>query len=725
MHLAPLIVDLAIILAVAGLMSFLFQKIRQPVVLGYILAGFIVGPYTPPFQLVTDIPSIQTLAELGVIFLMFTLGLEFSFRKLLSVGGVAFVTAGLEVIFFLIVGYWVGIAIGWSKIESIFLGAMLSISSTTIIIKALEELKLKTHRFASLIFAVLVVEDLFAILLLVGLTTIASTQTFSPIALGLTTVNLVLFTGTWFVIGHFLIPRLMSYIARKGSNEMLTLVSIGLCLSLVVVATHFGYSPALGAFIMGSILAETKVIHQIEVQMAPLKDLFGAIFFVSIGMLIDPKSFWEFKGIILILSLVTILGKVFITSIGPLLSGQSLKNSVQVGLGLAQIGEFSFIIAGLGIGLKAIGDHIYPIAVAVSLITTFTTPYLIKSSSKIAKKLDDSLPDLIKDNLLQYSIWLEHQRTDKKDLASIVKLFIRWIINAIIVIVIFNNCFKFLATKNYPNEIILIFAFLISLPFIWGMLFFSKKMILEISKGKKIVNIAFLFVSPFLTSILLAIISSKYFSMIYILPAAFLFLTCVYYLMFKKLEEYSGWFNNQFKGAKNTKSLNKLGPWDKHLFNFEVHPNSTLVKKTLVEAKIRSLYGINIVAIKRGNLTISAPAGDESILPHDQLIVLGTDEQLEIFREKIEAAIDTTGSDITQEQFFIKFITLNQDSVLIKKSIEDLQLRELHKILIVGIERGSFKIMNPKKDFVFQPQDTVWLVGEKASLDSFINLQVN
>lgn len=736
MHLAPLIFDLAVILAVAGLMSFLFQKIRQPVVLGYIIAGFIVGPFTPPFQLVTDIQGIQVWAELGVIFLMFTLGLEFSFRKLLNVGLTATVTAILEVGFFLIVGFAIGLALGRTSLESLFLGAMLSISSTTIIIKALSDLKLKTHRFSNLIFGVLIVEDLIAILLLVALTTIASTKSFSAMALLGTTFNLVIVTGSWFIIGHFFVPRMMNYIARKGSSEMMTLVSIGLCLLLVVIGTHFGYSPALGAFIMGSILAETRIINQIENQMAPLRDLFGAIFFVSIGMLIDPKIIWEFKGTIVLLSLVTIFGKIFITSLGSLISGQSFKNSIQVGFGLAQIGEFSFIIASLGVSLKAIGSDLYPIAVAVALITTFTTPYLIKYSGYCADKIEGRLPRKLINILNKYSFWLEHQRASKQDLVPILKLFGRWFLNGIIVTVIFNNSFKGLAPKilfHFPQisswylETTWLIAFIVSSPFIWAMIFASKKAYTENQKNKKVLQVAVVISFPLLTSILLATIGIKYFALSRVLPVTMLFVMVMYFWLYRRLETYYGWFEVKFLSSfekkierKKSKTLASLAPWDSHLYKFEVHPNAALVNITLVEARLRKRFGINIVAIKRGMKTLVAPSAQEKILPMDTLIVLGTDEQLDSFRTQVEASEIHEAPVSIEQNYLLKHVEISESSLLIGKNIQESQFREHFKVLVVGIERGESRIMNPDKDFIFRSSDIIWLVGEKGQLEEVV-----
>ncbi|MFZ9595684.1 MAG: cation:proton antiporter, partial [Bdellovibrionia bacterium] len=479
MHLAPLIEDLAIILAIAGLMSFIFQKIHQPVVLGYIIAGIIIGPYTPPFKLITDLSSIQSWAELGVIFLMFTLGLEFSFRKLTKVGGSAIVTVLAEALCLLPMGFLLGKALGWQTMDCLFLGAMLSISSTTIIIKALEELDLKKHRFAELIFGVLIVEDLFAILLLVALGTVAATHQISPLGLLTAVLKLILVVSGWFITGYFLVPKFITYVGKTATDEMLTLVSLGLCLAMVVFANYFHYSSALGAFIMGSILAETPALPRIEKNMTSLRNLFGAIFFVSIGMLIDPQTLWEHQGSIAILCCALIAGKILIASIGSLLSGQTIRNSVQVGFGLAQIGEFSFIIAQLGMSLKVTSEFLYPVAVAVSLVTTFTTPYLIRISAQVAHRIEDLLPLRVRDVLNRYAAQAEARRAGAREKTDTLSSLIRWSVNGLTISILFIVDSEFLlpalGRRNLVPAHLLPFigwatAVIISSPFIWGML---------------------------------------------------------------------------------------------------------------------------------------------------------------------------------------------------------------------------------------------------------------
>ncbi len=737
MHLPPIIVDLAIILAVAGIMSFIFNKIKQPVVLGYILAGVIVGPYTPPIQLITDVAGIQTWAELGVIFLMFTLGLEFSFRKLLSVGVTAFLAATFEVVFFLIVGFFIGKAFGWTDIDSMFLGAMLSISSTTIIIKALDELKLRNRRFSQLIFGILIVEDLFAILLLVVLTAISTSETVSVLSLAETALNLVLVVGSWFITGYFLVPRIMSYVGKKGNNEMLTLVSIALCLGLVVVATHFDYSPALGAFIMGSILAETEIIHRIEGLMAPLKDLFGAIFFVSIGMLIDPSIMLQYKEVIFVLCIVTVFGKILSASAGSMLSGQSFRNSIQVGMGLAQIGEFSFIIASLGVTLKVVSPQLYPIAVAVSLVTTFTTPYLIKYSGPTAEALEKRLPWWFKNSHEKYVIWSERrqmQATKNKDTLLII---FRWLANGVIVTFIFNFSVRKIThllgielqlNDQLSKTISWLITVAIASPFIWAMVFTSKRNYLRIRKersfGKAILVLSF----PFLTSIWVSVLSAQYFPLKSILAVMGLILAVIYFFLYRKLESYYRWieklfletFEKQDLHMKSGQEIKKLSPWDSHLVNIDVHPNALLVGKKLMEAHLRSRFGVNVVAIQRGIQTIVAPKPDEIILPKDTLVVLGTDIQLDELRPELEIPVEVSAVYPASANYRLRQIRLGGESPLLGKTIRESGIREKYHAMVVGIEREHARTINPDTEFELKINDTIWVVGEILMLDALM-----
>ncbi len=738
MHLAPLIRDLAIILGVAGLISLLFQRIRQPVVLGYIIAGIVIGPYTPPFQLITDLPSIQTWAELGVIFLMFTLGLEFSFRKLARVGGSATITATAEVLFFLPVGFIVGKAFGWSSMDSLFLGAMLSISSTTIIIKALDELKLKKHRFAELIFAVLIVEDLFAILLLVALGTIAVSKTVSAFALLTAALKLILVVGGWFIAGYLVIPRFMRYVGRIGSDEMLTILSLGLCLALVVFANHFHYSTALGAFIMGSIIAESPVLPRIERNMASLRDLFGAIFFVSIGMLIDPRVLWDHMGAVVIICAVTIIGKILSTGLGALSSGQSIRNSVQVGFGLAQIGEFSFIIAQLGMTLKVTSDFVYPIAVAVSLVTTFTTPYLIRVSGRAAVVIEAWLPLRLRSILNQYAAHAEARRAGTKDRKAMLRPLLRWSVNGITASVIFVLCSEWvlpiLHGKPAINDRIVpligwFIAIVVASPFIWAMLtaFRLEKREPQDARANGFPFLRIL--SKLLSLLWIGTLSAEFFPGKYILIVTTAALLVAFALFYRRLEISYHWFERRFLSTFESQEAEQAGaqapfshlvPWDAHLVTMEIHPNSNLIMKRISDAALRGRYGVNIVAIQRGRQSIVTPMPQEFLLPRDQLILLGTDEQVEKIRAELDAPIESSENTGRTVNYELRQTKLSANCPFVGKTIRQSGIREQYHAMVVGLEREGSRNINPDSDLQLRENDGLWIAGEKAKLNDLM-----
>ncbi|HOT89573.1 MAG TPA: cation:proton antiporter, partial [Bacteroidales bacterium] len=402
--LPPLINDLALILGAAAIVTLLFKKLKQPVVLGYIIAGFIVGPHFNIFPTIVEIKSIRIWADIGVIFLLFGLGLEFSFKKLLKVGGVAAVTALTEVVLTMLLGYGVGILLGWNYINSLFLGGILAIASTTIIIKAFDELGVKNQKFTDVVTGVLIIEDLVAVILMVLLSTVAVSKSFSGGAMMMSVLKLIFFIVLWFVTGIFFLPLFLKKIRNLLTDETLLIISLALCFIMVVLATYAGFSSALGAFIMGSILAETIKAEKIEVLIKPVKNLFGAIFFVSVGMLIDPKMLVDYMLPIMVASFVLLLGKPLFVIFGALSSGMPLKIAVQSGMSLSQIGEFSFIIAALGLSLNVTGEFLYPVAVAVSVITTFTTPYMIKYSETVYKFIDIKIPLKWKKTIDSYGV---------------------------------------------------------------------------------------------------------------------------------------------------------------------------------------------------------------------------------------------------------------------------------------------------------------------------------
>lgn len=440
MHSVTFLQDLAVVMIVAGLVTVIFHRFKQPVVLGYILAGVIIGPHTPPVPFIHDEATIKTMSELGVILLMFSLGLEFSLRKLRNVGGTAFIAALLEILLMVWVGYEIGRMFGWSTMDSIFLGAMLSISSTTIIIKALAELGKSKERFAGLIFGILIIEDILAIVMIALLSGIAMTGALSVTDIGITIGKLGIFLVAALVIGLLAVPRLLSYVARFKSNEMLLVTVLALCFGFSLLAAKLGYSVALGAFIIGAVIAEAREIHRIEILTEPVRDMFSAIFFVTIGMLIDPKMLALHWLPIVVITTAVVVGKVITCGLGTFVGGNDTRTSLKVGMGLAQIGEFSFIIASLGLQLKVTSDFLYPIAVAVSAITTLLTPYLMKGSDGLVGWFDRVAPRPLVNSLGLYTQWVG-QLGSRRQSSLATKLIRRWFwqmaLNAALVAAVF------------------------------------------------------------------------------------------------------------------------------------------------------------------------------------------------------------------------------------------------------------------------------------------------
>ncbi|HYJ19333.1 MAG TPA: cation:proton antiporter [Burkholderiales bacterium] len=440
MHGIGFIQDLAVTMMVAGIVTILFHRFRQPVVLGYIVAGIIIGPYTPPFQLIEDRETIQTLAELGVVFLLFSLGLEFSLRKLSRVGPTAFVAAFSEIVLMIWIGYEIGQFFDWSTMDSVFLGAMLAISSTTIIVKALDELKMKRERFAQLIFGILIVEDILAIGMIALLSGIAISGSVNAEEVASTVGRLSLFMIVALVIGILVVPRLLAYVAKFGSNEMLLITVLGLCFGFCLVVMKLDYSVALGAFLIGAIMAESKQLHTIERLIEPVRDMFSAVFFVAIGLMFDPRVLVDHALAVAVITVAVVVGKVVTCSIGAFVAGNDGRTSLRVGMGLAQIGEFSFIIATLGLALNVISDFLYPIAVAVSALTTLFTPYLIRMSDPILKRLVKVTPESVSRTAGLYAEWLQSikPRGDRATLARMVrKILLQVLVNLALVAALF------------------------------------------------------------------------------------------------------------------------------------------------------------------------------------------------------------------------------------------------------------------------------------------------
>ncbi|MEW6055665.1 MAG: cation:proton antiporter [Bdellovibrionota bacterium] len=729
MQLAPLTRDLALILGSAGAVGFLFRRIRQPVVLGYIIAGILVGPYLSPVQLVKDLPNVRTWAQLGVIFLMFSLGLEFSFRRLSKVGLPASITASFEMALMMLLGSSCGRFFGWSFMDSIFLGAILSISSTTIIAKALDELGLKNRRFAQMIFGILIVEDLVAVLLLVALSSFSIHQSFSPLVLASSSAKLILVVGSWFLVGYFIVPRIFRHIGKTGSDEMLLVISLGFCLFLSVFADYFQYSVALGAFIMGSILAESSESRRIEELIKPMRDVFAAVFFVSVGMLLNPAILWEKRVPILIIAALVIVGKVVGNTLGSLLAGQSIKNSVQVSFGLTQIGEFSLIIATLGASLKVTSDFLYSVAVAVSVITTFTTPYMLRISQTAAQAFERWSPRSLKTLLSAYSAWLEERQAPDRRTHLFRQSILRWLLNGILVTAVWTLIAKLVLPVLGPqlsSPMLLVslgwgLAILSSAPFIWAMLITRKP---DAPRNR---NMPFVF--QLLTLIWLAALSFIYFPSRYV-GLLNLVLAAVFFRQFyRRIEASYQWFEEQFLSTfrsssthhrNTTEALKELAPWDAHLMHIKVHADSELAGKPIQEAALRNKYGLNIVAIQRGSKVIVSPTPQLVIYPQDDLLVLGTDEQVEAGRKLAEHPHASAALDPEISDYQIRKLHIRGHSPLVGKTIRESKIRESYGAMVVGVERNDMRLLNPDTDLVLQIDDTLLIVGHARQIDMLL-----
>lgn len=746
-HLPALIHDLALILITGAIASLIFRKLRQPLVLGFIIAGFLVGPHFHFLPTVADTENIKTLAEIGVIFLLFSLGLEFSFKKLIRVGSTASITALFEIVFIMTAGYFTGRLLGWKVMDSLFLGGMLASSSTTIIIRAFDELGVKTRQFASIVFGVLIVEDIVVILLMVLLSTISISQQIEGSEILFTVVKLVFFLAAWFITGIFLLPTLLKRARNLINEETLLILSLGLCLGMVILATEVGFSAELGAFIMGSIIAETTLAEKVEHTIKPVKDLFGTIFFVSVGMMIDPAALMEYGWPVAIVTLLTLFGKLFSTTIGALLSGQPLKQSVQVGMSMAQIGEFAFIVATLGLSLGVISDFLFPVAVGASAITTFTTPYLIKYSERVYFFLEARLPASWLNRLNRYSIstqTIQAEQDWKSVLMSYVKIVLT---NAIIAAGIFllsqNFLFPFLEERISEPLLHSLIGLLISLgmaaPFIMAIIAKQPSSIAykvmwlkkEYSRGPLlIVEILRLLVGIFIISFWVSALFQDLTAVLISVAGVVLIL----FLFARRLQKIYMRLENRFLGnlhARETEVYNSLAanvtrkkaqiqqdlqPWDAHIVSLEVPARALYTGRNLQELLWREKYGVNIVYIKRGD-NIILPAGRlHFLLPFDKIGVIATDEQIKQFKPVVEATEPEPGIPVDVEAIMLEKVIVNEYTQLKGKSIRNSGIREKTNSLVVGIERKNQRILNPDSGTVFEWADVVWLVGDHRKI---------
>lgn len=742
-HLPTLIADLALILISASIITLLFKWLKQPLVLGYIVAGLLAGPYVHIFPTVGDIANINIWAEIGVVFLLFALGLEFSFKKLINVGSTAFITATTEVISMLLIGYMVGYLLGWGTMNSIFLGGMLSMSSTTIIIKAFDDLGLRSQRFTGIVFGTLVVEDLIAILMMVLLSTMAVSKDFVGEELLVSVLKVVFFLILWFLIGIFILPAFLKKAKKLMNNETLLIVSLGLCLGMVVLATYTGFSAALGAFIMGSILAETIEAEHIEHIIQPVKDLFGAIFFVSVGMLVNPAVLVEYAWPVIIITLVTIIGKAIFSSLGVLLSGESLNISIKSGFSLAQIGEFAFIIAGLGVSLKVLDPFISPIIVAVSVITTFTTPYFIRLANPFAEWLYKVLPPKVQEMLARYASGkktVNHDSDWKKLLKNIVG---RVIIYSVLLTAIWLLSVKtlypavselFTPVTIWVNLAMCLATLLLMTPFLWALIsnkYNSSAIFLKLwedenyNHGRLValvlfrVSVAIFFISAVVISYfhlnigIGVVIAVAVVALILILREDLTQYSRLetHFLTNLNLREEVAKKHHPLKTSFNSEFNNK----DIELTSVVVSPYSRYIGKSLGELSFRQEFGVNVVAIVRGDLKIYIPKSSERIYPQDKLAVVGTDGQLQKFRDEIESPQGVPDTEEMYQEMNLHSFTVNEAFHFLDKSIVQSRFGEKYDSIVVAIERNG-ALVPLDKDVTFLLGDLVWFVGEREKI---------
>ncbi len=731
--LQPLISDLGLILMTAGIAVLIFKILKQPLVLGYLIAGFLAGSHFDFFPSIKDVHSIEVWAEIGIVFLLFSLGLEFSFKKLVKVGGTASITATSQIIFMIFAGFTAGQLMNWKTMDSIFLGVMLSISSTTIILKTFDELGVKAQKFAGNVIGALIVQDIIAILMMVLLSTIAVSQQFSGSELFLSVLKLIFFLTIWFVGGIFFVPTLLKKTKHLLSDEMLLILSIALCLVMVILASNVGFSPALGAFIMGSIIAETTQAEHIEHLVKPVKDLFGAVFFVSVGMLINPDTLVEYALPVILLTIITITGQSFSSTIGSLLAGQPLKQSVQTGVSLSQIGEFSFIIATLGSSLHVTSDFLYPIIVAVSAITTFTTPYMVAIGTPLAIYLEKKLPRKWVKSIQDYSANADAIKIMTSLQIALRAYLFQIVLHTIIIIAIILLSSKYLLPFvqkiQFGHSLAAFITLILVAPFLWALSLrkIATEAVNELFTNKKqrgpIMLLIFFRIA--LGLFFIGFIVNNFFSPFTAL-LSLLTVTIIYFTFPKRIQTRYLRIEKHFLSNFNEREIDKLKhlrkdltPWDGHMATFDIAPSSNIIGKTLEELRIREKTGINIAFIKRGDITINMPNRNERLFPKDEVCVIGTDTQVKKFKKylnqnEIEPPEEAEETDIVLQHLKLKNLEY------IGKSIRESKIREKTNGLVVGIERNGKRILNPESHLILEENDILWVVGDKKLLASII-----
>lgn len=743
-QLTPLISDLALILICAGIMTLIFKKLKQPLVLGYIVAGFICTPHFKFTPSVVDSASIHIWSEIGVIFLLFALGLEFSFKKLMKVGGSAVISACTIIFCMILVGVFVGWTFGWNRMDCIYLGGMLAMSSTTIIYKAFDDMGLRQQRFAGLVLSILILEDILAIVLMVMLSTMAVSQNFEGGEMVYSILKLLFFLILWFVVGIYGIPLFLKRIRKLMSDETLLIVSLALCFGMVYLAALVGFSPAFGAFIMGSILSETIESEHIGKLVSPVKDLFGAIFFVSVGMMLDPAMIVEYKYQILVIVLAVLLGQTIFGTTGVLLSGQPLKTAMQCGFSLTQIGEFAFIIASLGVSLKVTSHFLYPIVVAVSVITTFLTPYMIRLAVPAYNVIDKYMPSRWRRLLDRYSSGASvanHSNNWKKLVIAIIRIVLIYAVLSIAVTALFLHFIVPLATDMLGDlwgrilgaalTIAAIAPFLRAMIMkknrseefksLWSDSRFNHAPLISIILLRIVIAIGFIvFIienlfrasAALMVGIAIIVVCAMILSRFLKKQSIVLERTFVRNLHYKEIQQ-------EYLGEKQPEYAGRLLDRDLHLSDFLIPAESAWAGKTLRELDLGKKYDVHVASIIRGKHRLNIPDGNTCIFPNDLIQVIGTDEQLSLFASVAEKAIHTyDDEDFGKHEMKLKQFVVAKDSPFVGHSIIECGIRNKYHCLVVGIESaGEDVLRTPQVYMPLKEDDVVWVVGEEDDLN--------
>lgn len=741
-ELPHLIKDLALILVVAGIVTILFKRLKQPLVLGYVVAGFLVSPNMPYIMSVVDIADIHTWADIGVMFLLFSLGLDFSFKKILKMGSSPIIATCAIVFCMMALGIIVGHLFGWGRMDCIFLGGMLAMSSTTIIYKAFDDLGLRQQRFASMVMSVLILEDMLAIVMMVMLSALASGANVSGGQMLESVLRIGFFLILWFVVGIFAIPWLLRSSRKLINGETLLVISLGLCCAMAVISTKVGFSSAFGAFVMGSILAETVEAEKIIKVVEPVKNLFGAVFFVSVGMLVDPKILVDYSVPILVLVLTILVGQSLFGSFAFLISGQSLKSAMQCGFSMAQIGEFSFIIASLGLSLGVIGDFLYPVVVAVSVITTFLTPYMIRLSTpaygKLEKHLSKNIINMLNDLALSHPSSAP-QGNWHSLLMQMLRITVIYSILSVAVIALMLT-FALLPLRHilphwWANAACGLLTVVLISPFLRAMV--MKKNHSE--EFKQLWNENKMNHAPLIVTIIVR----------FIIAMMFIFYICNYLTRFTNalmiviaivvvtLMILSRWLKKrsismermfmqnlrskdieaQVYGHKRPLYEGHLLDRDIHIADFDVPEGSLWAGMTLAELQLRKRYGVNVSSVLRGRQRINIPNGDTRIYPSDRIQVIGSDEQLTAFSNAMKNDMQPEDPDIEKREMKLRQLVINENGQFIGKTLSESGIRDKFDCMVVGMEEGEETLSQLSPSHRFAKDDTIWIVGEKENLE--------